>query len=79
MRILVAIGRDSECVDPVHAIRSLPWTADAVFTVLSVSEIVPVPAMLDVIAVVRQKCVRRHRITLQCVHNGDAVRRGAES
>jgi nucleotide-binding universal stress UspA family protein len=50
MRILVAIGRDSECVDPVQAIRSLPWPADAVFTVLSVSETVPAPAMLDVIA-----------------------------
>ena len=29
--------------------------------------------------VVRQKCVSRHSVTLQCVHNGDAGRRGAES
>ena len=34
---------------------------------------------LDKVAVVRQKCVRRHRVTLQCVHNGDVGRRGAES
>jgi hypothetical protein len=29
--------------------------------------------------VVRQKCVRRHSITLPCVRNGDASRQGAES
>jgi hypothetical protein len=34
---------------------------------------------MSVTAVVRQKCVRRHSITLPCVRNGDAGRRGAES
>jgi nucleotide-binding universal stress UspA family protein len=49
MRILVAIGRDSECVDPVQAVISLPWPADALFTVLSVSEAVPAPTMLEAV------------------------------
>ena len=36
MRILAALGRDSQCADPVQAVSSLAWSADAVFIVLSV-------------------------------------------
>ncbi|HWQ52140.1 MAG TPA: universal stress protein [Bryobacteraceae bacterium] len=49
MRILIAVGRNSECADPVAAAASLTWPADAVFSVLTVSEFVRVPAMAELV------------------------------
>lgn len=49
MRVLLAVGQDSGCVDPVEAVRALPWPADTVFRVLSIAEAVPAPSMLSAI------------------------------
>ncbi|HWQ55514.1 MAG TPA: universal stress protein [Bryobacteraceae bacterium] len=49
MRILIAVGRNSECADPVAAVASLPWTADTVFSVLTVSEVVRVPSIVELV------------------------------
>ena len=50
MRILIAASRNlNGCADPVVAVASLPWPAETVFAVLTVSEIIPPPAMVELI------------------------------
>ncbi|MCU1235256.1 MAG: universal stress protein [Candidatus Solibacter sp.] len=47
MRILIAVASRDECADPVAAVTAVPWPPKTVFSVLSVSEIVPVPAVAE--------------------------------
>ena len=49
MRILIAVGRAVDCADPVSAVSSFPWPSNALFTVLTVSEAVRVPAMAELV------------------------------
>jgi nucleotide-binding universal stress UspA family protein len=49
MRILIAVGRAAECVDPLSAVSSFPWPSAALFTVLTVSEDVRVPPMAELV------------------------------
>jgi nucleotide-binding universal stress UspA family protein len=49
MRILIAVGTAVDCADPVLAVSSFPWPSDALFTVLTVSEAVRVPAMAELV------------------------------
>ena len=49
MRILIAVGRAVDCADPVLSVSSFPWPSDALFTVLTVSEAVRVPAMAELV------------------------------
>jgi nucleotide-binding universal stress UspA family protein len=49
MRILVCVGRNSECADPLGAAASLPWPATALFSVLTVSELIHAPAISELV------------------------------
>ena len=49
MKVLVAVGRTVECADPVLAVASFPWPSTATFTVLTVSEAVGVPPMVELV------------------------------
>lgn len=49
MRVLVCVGENSECADPIAAVASLPWPGDATFSVLTVAEVVRVPAMSELV------------------------------
>jgi nucleotide-binding universal stress UspA family protein len=50
MRVLIAVSRNPDgCSDPLAAVVLFPWPAEAVFSVLTVAEIVAPPPMLEAV------------------------------
>ena len=51
MQVLIAVNGVSDgCADPIAAVDSFPWPPGVAFSVLTVSEVLPPPAMVEAMA-----------------------------